>query len=374
MLASLQNEGTPPPSQGYLPTTFLARGVAVPFTTPQLAGARARPGERSALELILPSPSGGSGIYILRWDGLAVLCNPTLHDRRLSAAIAALRGVTPSAIRGAAHDVAAEGFAGRPALAAALAAAKADEQARLLASFDLLLQLVRQVEPPGENSVAPEADRPAALEQRARRALARIAPGLGCAARELAANLEELAVPYGAIGIRRSGRVPKLIADLVRLRREVAEYAAANPDDHAREAALIVCAAGLTIGCAKATLADAQALSVDLVDLLRRWRAEPDALAARLARPDWLLDGWERMCALWRVADARTNRGATLAEIAELLPVVPSELGDWVKELPDVDPEAMRYRRKVTVLQDWRTGVALLDLIARNESLLAYIA
>ncbi len=39
---------------GFLPTTFLERGVAVPFTTPLLAGSRTRPGERNQLELIVP--------------------------------------------------------------------------------------------------------------------------------------------------------------------------------------------------------------------------------------------------------------------------------------------------------------------------------
>ncbi|MBU6498939.1 MAG: hypothetical protein KGQ40_10460, partial [Rhodospirillales bacterium] len=60
----------PPAVESFLPSTFLERGVAVPFTTPQLAGARARPGTRVPLELVVPNPSGGRGHYILPWDGL----------------------------------------------------------------------------------------------------------------------------------------------------------------------------------------------------------------------------------------------------------------------------------------------------------------
>jgi hypothetical protein len=71
-------------TSGFLPTTFLERGVAVPFTTPILIGARARPGERKPLELIVPNPSGARGVYILPWDGISGLCKPTVHDRRLS--------------------------------------------------------------------------------------------------------------------------------------------------------------------------------------------------------------------------------------------------------------------------------------------------
>ena len=56
--------------QAYLPATFLERGVAVPFTTPMLAGTRARPSERGGTELLVPNPSGGTGVYILPWGSL----------------------------------------------------------------------------------------------------------------------------------------------------------------------------------------------------------------------------------------------------------------------------------------------------------------
>ena len=53
-------------SRRYEPATFLDRGVTVPFTTPMLMGARARPREdREGLEVIIANPSGTSGVYIL---------------------------------------------------------------------------------------------------------------------------------------------------------------------------------------------------------------------------------------------------------------------------------------------------------------------
>lgn len=119
------------PVESFLPATFLERGVTVPFTSPQLNGARARPGERAPLELIIPNPSGGRGVYILPLEGIHDFCPLTINDRRLTDAIAKLRGVTPDTIRHVARDVAAEGLAGRGAVAAAKQAQKNDELARI---------------------------------------------------------------------------------------------------------------------------------------------------------------------------------------------------------------------------------------------------
>jgi hypothetical protein len=363
----------PAPVQGYLPTTFLERGVAVPFTTPQLAAARARPGSREPLELIVPNPSGAAGVYILPWHAVGALCRPTVHDSRLSSAVAALRGVTPAAIREAVRQVAAEGLAGRGALAAARIAQQADDTACLVCNFDLLLELVRQVEPAGQNPTPPEADRPELLELRARRAIALIAPALGRPAESITTGLEQLARLFAGLGVGRSvrtARIPAEIALLMRVRQEAGDHVAAEPDDGSGAAALLLEAADLTIFCARATLADAQDLTGDITALLRRWFAEPDPLARELARPDWLLDGWSRVCAIWQATEAR-QRGMVLQELAALVPTVPREAGDWLAKRLDISHELNRHRRKVILMEDWRTGLSIMDLIARNEDLLA---
>ena len=83
-------------TQAYQPATFLERGVAMPFTTPQLAGARGRPDVRVGLEVILPNPAGGRGVYVLPWAGVRELCRPTVHDARLQQLVAELKVVTPN--------------------------------------------------------------------------------------------------------------------------------------------------------------------------------------------------------------------------------------------------------------------------------------
>jgi hypothetical protein len=356
------------PVDAFLPTTFLERGAAVPFTSPRLEGARARPGERKPLELVVPNPSGGRGVYIVGWDDIPSLCSLTLHDRRLTAAIGRLRGVTPETIRLTARDVAAEGLAGRGAIAAARLAAERDNLAALQANFDLLLELVRQTEPKGENPVPPEKDRPAEVERRGKRAVARIAARLGCTPEAVAETLEQLARGFASVGVAHLARITAEIAAVASMRREIADFAEQHPDDAAHEAQLVNSVADLTIMLANATVTDARALTADMGALLRRWGNEQDVLAQLLARPDWLLDGWAHICALWQTAPANPQ---TITEIAALVPVVPREVDMWLSQRLGLAVDLPRYRRKVVQeMEDWRTGLTVYDLVARNEKVM----
>jgi hypothetical protein len=126
-----------PPVKPYHPTSFLERGAAIPFTTPLLAGTRARPAEKQGLELVIPNPAGGRGVYIMGWTSISSLCCPTLHDRQLNDRIAKLVSVTPSTIRRVGREVAAEGLAGEEATTAARLAAEHDRGDRLVANYQL---------------------------------------------------------------------------------------------------------------------------------------------------------------------------------------------------------------------------------------------
>ena len=213
--------------QTYQPTSFAERGVAVPFTTPLLAGARVRAAERTGTELVVPNPSGGRGVYILPWGSARQLCRPTVHDTRLYERLGQLPALTPTAVRQAARAVAVEGLAGREAKAAGAAAAQADSDEQLLANFLLLMALVEEVEP---GSIPPTAGlRPTAeLEHRSRRAVAHIAPSLGKSPDQIAAELEALATLYGPLGVppqAEQARLPRLIAALRKFRDEVEAWA-----------------------------------------------------------------------------------------------------------------------------------------------------
>jgi hypothetical protein len=116
-------------------------------------------------------------------------------------------------------------------------------------------------------------------------------------------------------------------------------------------------------------MADVQSLPGNMQALLGAWAADPAKVAERIARPEWLLDGWERIVLLWQSAE-RLGCGFTLAEMASLIPVLAKEAADWAGIQVPAANDAPR-RRLVAMLEDWRTGITLYDVIARNEHLRA---
>ncbi len=369
---SRQSSPDLPLVQAYHPTTFLERGVAVPFTTPALQGARARPAERSVLEIIVPNPSGGRGVYILPWSGVCQLCRPTVHDTMLSERIAALRNVTPVAMRQVAGEIAAEGLAGRTAQAAAGTAAKGDREDRLIANFLLLLALTEQVEPAELGGLSAERFCPRDLEQRAQSAVARIGPRLGRDPDAVAEGLEQLAEAFAGIGAPRqkpAPRIMRLLEAVSQLHTDMLAWSKEHNGDSAAQAEMIGVVADLTIGCAERTLADAHAQTANMPGLLRNWASAPDPLRALIARPEWLLDGWEQICLVWHHASGDAGRRNALEEMALLAPVLPRETSDWVGTQIDTDL-ACQLRKIVRQNQDWRTGL-MFERVARNEALRA---
>lgn len=360
-----------PALQASHPTTFAERGVAVPFTSPLLAGARARPCKRGRIELIISNPSGGRGVYVLPWTSMRDLCRPTIHDIQLNERVAALRSFTPGTVRQAARDVAMAGLAGREASAAAREVERIEAEARMLTNFHLLLRLVQQVEAPSASGVPPEHRRLAELEHRAKRTMAQIAPRLGQEPEIIAANLEEMSALLCSIGLggrMTQARLPRLLVTLKLVRQDIADWLA-NHEDTAGEAQLIIATADLTLACAGDALQAARSTADQVLDLLAAWRTDAASLAARIARPDWLVDGWEQICLLWTLAKRPTERSIALHEMALLLPIIPREVGDWVSFSVDMTLLPVRPSRSVSLNQDWRTGTSVFDLIARNEHL-----
>jgi hypothetical protein len=367
----------PKPIMGYFPITFLERGLAIPFTTPQLAGTRMRPGERVPLELLIPNPTGGRGVYILPSTNLQVLCRPSLHDLRLIMLIAERNGITPSAIRVAALDVASEGLAGREAIAAAHHARQAEQRSLLQTNFEMLLALLRQIDPRPSGEASTDSESVEALERRAHAAVANVAPELGLAPSDAARLLKALAevfVPIGVGGSRATARIPALFAGLAELRQEATEWWQTKPDDGALEAALLAMVADLTLRCMRVTMGDAHAMTKDMRGLLHAWHSNEAKIAKRIARSEWLIDGWDRIIQMWRDSRARPSRRDVLDEITQMLPVIPKEAAEWFSIRLDMQEQLLRHRRKIVLYEDWRTGHSLYDEIARNEHALARTA
>jgi hypothetical protein len=364
----------------YQPVTFLERGVALPFTTPALLGGRIRPGERTSPELVLANPAGAEGVYILPWSGMPDVCTPTLHDRALWGRVAQLAILTPRTVRQATRAVAAEGLAGRAAARAAAEAEKATRDACTYTHCHLLLELVRQGE---AGAQALEPLRPgdlAALEQRARAVLVsrRTDTSLSpAAAFEALAELAAVIEPCGLPGDPTRARLPQMAAEIAAVIQDLNRWSELAGPVERSCIRLLADGASLTQRCFRTALKELHDQLGDLWTLVQRWRLAPDAVSALAARPDWLLDGWELICGLWRAA-GESQRGAALLDMASLVPMIPGEVGDWVGFDAPGTMEAHRvglrqWRRTVQPNQDWMSG-RMLDLTARNEALRARCA
>jgi hypothetical protein len=332
-----------PMAESYQPETFVERGVDAPFTAPLLAGARMRPMRRAGIELVVPNPSGGRGVYILPWESARITCRPTMHDLRLHEEIRRMPALTPGTVRLAARTVALDGLAGQDVQEAATVAAAADSAARLRTASLLWLGL-RSAALPG---LTPEA-----------------------VARELDA-LGALLAPIGLPPNADAARLPQLLAAVVRLRAETDLWSRVNAGEPmAALAAMVSAAAVQVIPAAEAMLRDARTRATDAPGLLQQWNRAPDELAARISRTEWMLDGWHRIVLLWRNADKAAAQRAALLEMAQLVPDLPMEAADWTGQ-PAVVEQPSQDCRVISLSEGWRTGSAAFGLIARNERMRA---
>ncbi len=331
------------------PATFAERGVAVPFTSPALAGTRVRSGG-SQLELVLANPSGTRGTYVMPWAAVPDMCQPTLHDLHLLAMLDTGYGerevIGPAWVQAAARRVALEGAAGRQARAAVEAVIAAD-RARVAATAHHLVSALAFVGTGCPD--APEAE-----------ALARV--------------VAELGIGPGA----EDAPVPNAIAALKCLQGELLGWAGDHPED-AAPARLVAALAANAAACAVVALAAARHSSP--AALMLAWRTGPGRVAALATRPVWILDGWQLPILLW--AAAAPGSSTALTEAAQAAPLLPQEAEAWTG-LP-TDPAAASLLRRMVA---GRAGDARaldgrgpdlraaprLDLVERNERLRAMAA
>jgi len=192
-------------------------------------------------------------------------------------------------------------------------------------------------------------------------------------ARELDA-LGTLFAPLGLPPDADAARLPKLLAALVVLRAETDVWARVNAGEPiASLSAMVSASAALVIAAAALLLQDARGLATDVPGLLAQWTRTPEGLTARIARTEWLLDGWDRIVLLWRDARWPAGQRAALLEMAQLVPDLPLELADWTGQHV-ANPQAGLDCRVISLSEGWRTGSASFGLIARNERLRARCA
>lgn len=355
------------------PATFESRGAAAPFTTPLLAAARVRESKRAGIELVVPNPSGGRGVYVVQWPGARALCTPTVHDTMLFQRLSQLPRIDPASVRAAALEVALDGYAGRPAVGAAGTAMNSDRAQRLLTHFLLLTALIEQVEPTSDKGASlPE--RTPDLDRRASMVFHRIAPSLGRSAANLASGLAAMGDAFAPAGINRgdrTGRIPRLIARMDETRASLALWLDSDPaNDIAGLGRTLTNAISASSDSGAAMLAHTRTTLADPVAMLKHWIAAPAEIHRLASRCDWLLDGWERVCLLWQAAGSDPSRRASLLEMAQLLPVLPPQVMEWTDS--PIPPEAMDQTCRVISQDDtWRSGSAAFALTERNEAMRA---
>lgn len=352
------------------PSTFAERGVTVPFTTPAVAMARLRPMATGAAELIVANPSGADGSYVFPLRALGDFTTLSMHDRLLLDLLLELPAIVPSEIRKAARTAASTGAAGRAVARSAEQAAVRETQEQLLTNLLLITILLRQA------GFATVDWRRLDLGDRETRAttrhyLARYEDRLGLKPDAMLALVEELCpliAPIGVAGGAFKAAHDVIVERLGHLASSLRDWARGEAKDQASGVELIACCAEFTAAKATAGLGRARARTDDMVALLRAWQGRDKGLLGELARPDWLLDGWGEIAALWEAVakDDREVQRAVLARIETLVPVLPKEaLDDAANEV--VPQRQLSQRRWVRLNEDWRSGAVQLDDGARVE-------
>jgi len=355
------------------PAAFRDRGVLVAFTTPQLLGARIRRSDKGgAPELVLMGASGNLSPTILAGQKDLSLPGITAHDLFLWRRLRELISLSPEPIRVATLDTALEGWRGRAAMAWAEEQKTADATALRRMFFLLLTDLIRRTELPAEATVPPEQETLIYLRPRIGKAVARIARRYATTTEKIEASLEALAgvfMPLGKANDAVTGHTRRAYTELKVFVQELDRWLVA-PRDNTRglNAEFVLRRAKLALSCAKAAISELDRVLEDTTILLRAWQRDQQSVTHRALRPEWLLNGWDIIIALWQQSEP-SDRAAVIWEMSHLVPELPKEVEGWGGFPEGAAKVRLEVPAQVQGL-DWRCSRPLA-FAARNESLLA---
>lgn len=347
--------------------------MAVPVTTPLLAGSRVRASSHAGIEIVVPNPSGAQGFYIVHLAGLLSLCSPTVHDAVLLQQLSQVGPITPETVRQTAINVAMDGYAGHAAAVAAEQLLARDRARQVRTRFALMAALVEQLDP---NAAAlPRSPAAKQLELRAEAVLRRLSGAIGVPPSRLAEGVQALSEAYAPVGFpndHAEARIPQVMDRLETTRIQIADWL---QEDKANDVGGLgqAMADPLQLNCeiAASILHATRSRLANPRELLRHWIANPEEALAIAARPAWLLDGWDHFCLVWMSAETDLARRSTLLELPQYMPVLPREVADWTSM--HVPAAATEQSCRVVSREDsWRTGGAAFALIERNEKLRAW--
>lgn len=361
------------------------RGFAVPFIGSLLGGTRVRLGARGTAEFLLPNRHGTRGFLLESWPALRETHGPTLHDLRLVQYLDRLPVLSPPAIQAASHLVAMEGFAG--AAASRLARRRERLERNRLARRVTLLR--RFAAASGETRWAQS---PCASPLGSAGAIAWEAVGIGRVAEltglgrpEIALCLDDLSRVLPSVGgpAAERSRPARLIALLDECRAEWHEVGRSGGTAPTASLGLRLAEqAGRAVQSAGQLLHGLEEACRDVAALLEMWQRDRTAPAALAHRLDLALDGWERICLLWRDANAAhadapsedPTRATLLAELARIACLLPAPSQTDLAAPDHHDPRPIRVGpvrdgASVTrLLRNERIRLAELELDMTDET------
>ncbi|MBI1208879.1 MAG: hypothetical protein GC191_16535 [Azospirillum sp.] len=360
----------------YVPGSFAERGLTVPFTTPIVAQARVRLDGNDRIEFILPSLSGGKGRYVMPWSTVQSLATTTLHDRALYDRMSPGVIETPAALRRAALQVASKGLAGPKAARAAQAALAADENSQVSANFLLVARLLSLVGM-STSDILDDERRGEVSRTRVRAALGRVADSLTLPKADLYHRVEALSVlisPLGLADAPQPGRLRDLARTLAAFTAEVQNWATSTVADVAQLGSFVGQVANATQAMVQAEIDRFDAALAQPAAIFKAWEGRAGAMKASVARTELLLDGWEYLLGLWRVAAERDNaeKQSAIADLFRLLPMIPKSEGRFASAKEYVDLGNVQ-RRWVRANEDWRSGRLDFDQVHKIEAIKAQL-
>jgi hypothetical protein len=373
MSASLGPQSSKPALQPDAdPAGFAERGAIVAFTTPQLFGARLpRPRAGAPPDLILANLSGQPGNNVL--PGAKLLATPglTAHDQALWQKLRELTDFAPERVREVMITIAAEGWRGRAAAACAEEQKTADITTLRRMFFLLLTDLIRRTELPAEAKVPPEQESLIYLRPRIGKAVARIAKRYSMTTEAVEAAIEALAsvfMPLGKHNDSVTGHTRVAMAELQSFIKELDQWLAPRRDNmRGLRAEFLLRKAKLALICTQAAINELDRVLDDTTILLRAWQRDQASVLRRASRPQWLLDGWDIIIALWRQSEP-SDREACFWEMSHLVPILPKEVEGW-SAFPE-GASKIRQEQAISIKgTDWRR-FRPLEFSARNETLL----
>ena len=367
------------------------RGFAVPFISPLLGGARMRINARGEGEFLLPNQHGTRGFLLEGWSALCETHAPTLHDHRLMQYLKRLPVLSPPNIQAASHLVAMEGFAGAAAARVAWRRERLEHN-RLARRVALLRRLA------GGSGEARWAASPCRAPLGSPEAIAWEAIGIGRIAEltgigrpDIAVCVDDLSRALPCVGGADAPRArpSRLCAMLDACRVEWLESGRVEGhetpvSDGARQTASIC----LRLAEQAAGAVQAAALLLHGLDeacgqagaLIDLWRADRQAAAGLARKLELALDGWERICLLWRDAKtqhaeapsclgdeaARRTLVAELGRIACLLPARDAALPTQQEPRPIRATQPQEYEMRLS--RNERIRLAELELDMADET------